>query len=178
MSAGTEKLKGNLKGDPSGNSKEALGEALEVERLDEAPEAAFEERIRLTTMAQLAPSLNSSQQALPDPTVHTVGALPETSAVQPDEDRIIKEVAERLAEDSRIRVHYYVKIVISVFLCALLLAFGIPVFMASRMTGSLSYTALGVVLIGFGLILAVSVVVLLFRPPFLVSKAKDGDRDS
>ena len=63
------------------------------------------------------------------------------------------------------------KIVVSVFLCALLLAFGIPVFMASRMTGSLSYTALGAVLIGFGLILAISVVVLLFKPPFNTPKA-------
>ncbi|MCI9629070.1 MAG: hypothetical protein HFJ64_07660 [Eggerthellaceae bacterium] len=138
-----------------------------------APNAGgtLEEKIRLTTMAQLNPALSANRQALPDPTVHTAGALPENSAVKPVEERIIKEVTKRLAEQSHIRVHYYVKIVVSVFLCALLLAFGIPVFMASRMTGSLSYTALGAVLIGFGLILAISVVVLLFKPPFNTPKA-------
>lgn len=103
-----------------------------------APNAGgtLEEKIRLTTMAQLNPALSANRQALPDPTVHTAGALPENSAVKPVEERIIKEVTERLAEQSHIRVHYYVKIVVSVFLCALLLAFGIPVFMASRMTGA------------------------------------------
>lgn len=108
---------------------------------------------------------SKAMQALPDPTVKTVGALPATSVVQADEERIIMQVTQRLAEESRIRVHYYVKIAVSVFLSALLLSFGIPVFMASRMTGSLSYTALGVVLIGFGFILIASVVFLLFRPP-------------
>lgn len=104
-------------------------------------------------------------QALPDPSAHTVGALPEKSMVHADEERIIMEVTQRLSEENRIRVHYYVKIAVSVFLCALLLSFGIPVFMASRMTGSLSYTALGVVLIGFAFILMASVIFLLFRPP-------------
>lgn len=75
-------------------------------------------------------------------------------------------LAKQLTQDSRIRTHYYVKIGVSVFLCALLLLIGVPVFMESRVTGSLAYTALGVVLVGFGLLLAVAVVVLLFRPPF------------
>lgn len=65
-----------------------------------------------------------------------------------------------------IRVHYYVKIAVSTFLCALLLLIGVPVFMESRVTGSLAYTALGVVLVAFGLILALAVLVLLFKPPF------------
>ncbi len=65
----------------------------------------------------------------------------------------------------QVRIHYYVKIAVSTFLCALLLIIGVPVYMESRVTGSLAYTALGVVLVGFGLILAVAVVVLLFKPP-------------
>lgn len=68
--------------------------------------------------------------------------------------------------DKTLRVHYYVKIAVCTFLCALLLLVGVPVFMESRVTGSLSYTALGVVLVAFGLILALAVVVLLARPPF------------
>jgi hypothetical protein len=63
-------------------------------------------------------------------------------------------------------MHYYVKIGVSTFLCALLLIIGVPVFMESRVTGSLSYTALGVVMVAFGLVLALAVVLLLFRPPF------------
>lgn len=75
------------------------------------------------------------------------------------------------AEQRRqVRVHYYVKIAVSTFLCALLLIVGVPVFMESRVTGSLAYTALGVVLVGFGLVLAAAVVALLFHPPF----KKDG----
>lgn len=71
------------------------------------------------------------------------------------------------ADDSKaIRIHYYVKIIVSTFLCALLLLIGVPVFMESRVTGSLAYTALGVVLVAFGLILALAVVILLFNPPF------------
>lgn len=66
----------------------------------------------------------------------------------------------------QVRVHYYVKIAVSTFLCALLLIIGVPVFMESRVTGSLAYTALGVVLVGFGLVLAASVITLLFHPPF------------
>ncbi len=69
-------------------------------------------------------------------------------------------------KDKQIRVHYYVKIGVSTFLCALLLIIGVPVFMESRVTGSLSYTALGVVMVAFGLVLALAVVLLLFRPPF------------
>ncbi len=109
-------------------------------------------------------SAAQAMHALPDPASHTVGALPDPST-RADEERIIMEVTQRLAEENRIRVHYYVKIAVSVFLSALLLSFGIPVFMASRMTGSLSYTALGVVLIGFGFILMASVIFLLFKPP-------------
>ena len=60
----------------------------------------------------------------------------------------------------------YVKIAVSTFLCALLLIIGVPVFMESRVTGSLAYTALCVVLVGFGLVLAAAVVALLFHPPF------------
>ncbi len=66
----------------------------------------------------------------------------------------------------QVRMHYYVKIAVSTFLCALLLIIGVPVFMESRVTGSLAYTALGVVLVGFGLVLAAAVVALLFHPPF------------
>ncbi len=68
--------------------------------------------------------------------------------------------------DKPIRVHYYVKIAVCTFLCALLLLVGVPVFMESRVTGSLAYTALGVVMVAFGLILALAVLVLLFKPPF------------
>ena len=82
-----------------------------------------------------------------------------------DEPAVL-ELARRIVEESRVRTHYYVKIGVSAFLCALLLLMGVPVFMESRVTGSLSYTALGVVLVGFGLVLAVAVIVLLFRPPF------------
>ena len=82
------------------------------------------------------------------------------------DEHLVLALAKRIVEDSRVRTHYYVKIVVSAFLCALLLLIGVPVFMESRVTGSLSYTALGVVLVGFGLILAVAVIVLLFRPPF------------
>ena len=66
----------------------------------------------------------------------------------------------------QVRVHYYVKIAVSTFLCALLLIIGVPVFMESRVTGSLAYTALGIVLVGFGLVLAAAVITLLFHPPF------------
>ncbi|WP_165063094.1 hypothetical protein [Adlercreutzia sp. ZJ154] len=69
-------------------------------------------------------------------------------------------------DEKAYRIHYYVKIAVSTFLCALLLLIGVPVFMESRVTGSLAYTALGVVLVAFGLILALAVVVLLFNPPF------------
>ncbi len=68
--------------------------------------------------------------------------------------------------DKPIRIHYYVKIAVCTFLCALLLLIGVPVFMESRVTGSLAYTALGVVMVAFGLILALAVLVLLFKPPF------------
>lgn len=94
------------------------------------------------------------------------------SAVAPKADAASGEehfaltLARQLVEESRVRTHYYVKVGVSAFLCALLLLIGVPVFMESRVTGSLSYTALGVVLVGFGLILAVAVIVLLFRPPF------------
>lgn len=88
-----------------------------------------------------------------------------TSRAETDEPAVL-ELARRIVEESRVRTHYYVKIGVSAFLCALLLLVGVPVFMESRVTGSLSYTALGVVLVGFGLILAVAVIVLLFRPPF------------
>ena len=66
----------------------------------------------------------------------------------------------------QVRVHYYVKIVVSTFMSALLLVIGVPVFMESRVTGSLAYTALGIVLVGFGLVLAAAVITLLFKPPF------------
>lgn len=82
------------------------------------------------------------------------------------QEQLIEKVSQRIAERSHIRTHYYVKIVVSSFLCALLLSFGIPVFVASRLTGSLSYTALGAVLIVFGLTLAIAVIVMLFKPPW------------
>ncbi len=88
------------------------------------------------------------------------------SDVAGEDGRLALELAKQFMEDSRIRTHYYVKVGVSAFLCALLLLIGVPVFMESRVTGSLSYTALGVVLVGFGLILAVAVLVLLARPPF------------
>lgn len=83
-----------------------------------------------------------------------------------DEERLLLQHQERLEKERQTRTHYYVKVVVSSFLCALLLIIGVPVFMESRVTGSLAYTALGIVLVGFGLILAASVVVLLFKPPF------------
>lgn len=79
------------------------------------------------------------------------------------ESGAILDGAERRRQ---VRVHYYVKIGVCTFLCALLLVIGVPVFMESRITGSLSYTALGVVLVGFGLVLAASAVALVFHPPF------------
>ena len=82
------------------------------------------------------------------------------------EESLMLALAKQIGLDSRIRIHYYVKIAVSTFLCALLLLIGVPVFMESRVTGSLSYTALGVVLVAFGLILALAVVILLFNPPF------------
>lgn len=82
------------------------------------------------------------------------------------DEHTVLALARHLVEDSQVRTHYYVKICVSAFLCALLLLIGVPVFMESRVTGSLAYTALGVVLVGFGLVLAVAVVVLLFHPPF------------
>lgn len=82
------------------------------------------------------------------------------------DEHIVLALAKRMMEDSHVRTHYYVKVGVSAFLCALLLVIGVPVFMESRVTGSLAYTALGVVLVGFGLVLAVAVLVLLFRPPF------------
>lgn len=87
-------------------------------------------------------------------------------APDPEEQRRILEIRERMERESSIRTHYYVKIAVSAFLCMILLVIGVPVFVISRYTGSLSYTALGVVLVGFGLILAVAVIVLLFRPPW------------
>lgn len=92
-------------------------------------------------------------------------ADPETGRSS-EEEHLALALARQLVEESRVRTHYYVKIGVSAFLCALLLLVGVPVFMESRVTGSLSYTALGVVLVGFGLVLAVAVIVLLFRPPF------------
>lgn len=89
----------------------------------------------------------------------------EAFRAEADEPAVL-ELARRIVEESRVRTHYYVKIGVSAFLCALLLLVGVPVFVESRVTGSLSYTALGVVLVGFGLVLAVAVIVLLFRPPF------------
>ena len=87
-------------------------------------------------------------------------------AGNPEEERKVLEIKERLAKESSIRTHYYVKIGVSAFLCMLLLIIGVPVFLISRVTGSFSYTALGVVLVSFGLILAVAVIVMLFRPPW------------
>lgn len=92
-----------------------------------------------------------------------------------NEARLILEVTQRLADETRVRTHYYVKIGVSSFLCALLLSFGIPVFMAARMTGSISYTALGIVLISFGLILAIAVVMMLLKPPFKARSQKDDE---
>lgn len=103
-----------------------------------------------------APIEEEQQQAL----------LDAASALAGKNRRTVLALARRLVDDSRIHTHYYVKICVSVFLCALLLLVGVPVFMESRVTGSLAYTALGVVLVGFGLVLAVAAVVLLFRPPF------------
>ncbi len=82
------------------------------------------------------------------------------------EEQILKRVTERLTEENHIRTHYYMKVCISAFLSALLLVIGVPVFIIGRYTGSLSYSALGVVLAAFGLILAIAVVILLFKPPF------------
>lgn len=81
-------------------------------------------------------------------------------------EELIERIAAKIQTSNQISVHYYVKILVSAMLCALLLLVGVPVFMESRVTGSISYTALGVVLVGFGLILAASVIVLLFKPPF------------
>lgn len=92
------------------------------------------------------------------------------------DERLALELAKQYMEESRVRTHYYVKVVVSAFLCALLLLIGVPVFMESRVTGSLAYTALGVVLVGFGLILAVAVLVLLARPPF--ASARDASKKS
>lgn len=93
--------------------------------------------------------------------------MADETPMPPDPAKEMPHTLLDLAEQRRqVRVHYYVKIAVSTFLCALLLIVGVPVFMESRVTGSLAYTALGVVLVGFGLVLAASVVTLLFHPPF------------
>ncbi len=109
-----------------------------------------------------AAAQEESQQALKA----TAAELVRDRQLTEREESLMLALAKQIGLDSRIRVHYYVKIGVSVFLCALLLLIGVPVFMESRVTGSLAYTALGVVLVGFGLLLAVAAVVLLFRPPF------------
>lgn len=103
----------------------------------------------------------AAQSGVSDPS-----AVAPKADVASGEEHFALTLARQLVEESRVRTHYYVKVGVSAFLCALLLLIGVPVFMESRVTGSLSYTALGVVLVGFGLILAVAVIVLLFRPPF------------
>jgi len=109
-----------------------------------------------------AAAQEESQQALKA----TAAELVPDRQLTEREESLMLALAKQIGLDSRIRIHYYVKIGVSVFLCALLLFIGVPVFMESRVTGSLAYTALGVVLVGFGLLLAVAAVVLLFRPPF------------
>ena len=98
------------------------------------------------------PQPEPTRASLPSPEA-PVGQLPQNGTLTKEDRRTL-------------RIHYYVKIAVSTFLCALLLLIGVPVFMESRVTGSLSYTALGVVLVAFGLILALAVVILLFNPPF------------
>lgn len=81
-------------------------------------------------------------------------------------DNINQPILSPEEQRRQVRTHYYVKISVCTFLCALLLIIGVPVFMESRVTGSLAYTALGVVLVLFGLMLAAAVIILLLRPPF------------
>lgn len=131
-----------------------------------------------TDVADVAAPSVSGDSGAPDTagTSHTSNVPSEPGASPQDpfatqnhsksDELAVLEITERIKAESRVRTHYYVKIAVSAFLCALLLIIGVPVFMISRMTGSLSYTALGVVLVGFGLILAVAVLVLLFRPPW------------
>lgn len=82
------------------------------------------------------------------------------------EERRLLKVKARYERRKMERIHYYVRVGVCTLLCALLLLVGVPVFMAGRQTGSLSYTALGVMLSGFGILLAVAVLVQLFKPPF------------
>lgn len=82
------------------------------------------------------------------------------------DDNVDQPILSPAEQRRQVRTHYYVKIAVCTFLCALLLIIGVPVFMESRVTGSLAYTALGVVLVLFGMMLAAAVIILLLRPPF------------
>ncbi|WP_241156444.1 MULTISPECIES: AAA family ATPase [unclassified Adlercreutzia] len=57
-----------------------------------------------------------------------------------------------------------VQVAVTAAMFALLLCLGVPLFIQGRAAGSLSYTSLGLVMVFFGLILAASALVLLFRP--------------
>ncbi len=121
-------------------------------------------------MTETAPS---PEQAAPAPAAQPAAPAPQPELPHPAQVASLPQPALPLGSlppaadpEKPIRVHYYVKIAVSTFLCALLLLIGVPVFMESRVTGSLAYTALGVVMVAFGLILALAVLVLLFKPPF------------
>lgn len=113
--------------------------------------------------ASTSPEQHPQERLTEGASQRIAGYLPVPDAA---EERKLLEIRERLEKESSVRTHYYVKIAVSSFLCMLLLVIGVPVFVMSRITGSISYTALGVVLVGFGLVLAVAVIVLLFRPPW------------
>ncbi len=138
---------------------------------EEAPQAAAKESPRTSSEGEAqAPGEKKRAPELPGPDP-MARRLPAAGEALYDESAVLA-LARHLVEDSQVRTHYYVKICVSAFLCALLLLIGVPVFMESRVTGSLAYTALGVVLVGFGLVLAVAVVVLLFHPPFKPKRSK------
>lgn len=111
-------------------------------------------------VADIQKGKRNSKEGLPAPTNAGAHLLPEIT------DSAMQASITSRDKEKQLSTHYYVKIAVSTFLCALLLIIGVPVFMESRVTGSLAYTALGVVLVAFGLILALAVVVLLFKPPF------------
>lgn len=88
-----------------------------------------------------------------------------------DAHRAASATFSALEEASRSRsktrfgsVHRMVQIGVSAALCALLICVGAPLFVQGRNAGSLSYAALGLVMVFFGLVLAAAALVLLFKP--------------
>lgn len=88
-----------------------------------------------------------------------------------DAHRSARATYAALEESTRARakapfgsVRRLVQIGVSAALCALLVIVGVPLFVQGRNAGSLSYAALGLVMVFFGLVLAAAALVMLFKP--------------